>query len=200
MEYIFESLQYGIVPTLIVLTYLIVSRYLDSRKEIKKLEKEKEEAKRTVRINAEILDCFNELNSYLKHITKDIIDKEDDKCISTIRSTFKAFAYTLSKFATFTIISNNIHENKKNIVDNIENIVSSEFANVYSDLIYYHTEENPITNYIEDTWREMIVDDLKSIIFDEHSNKETRIYNVHNKMNIRINAFINSVTKQYINK
>ena len=72
MESIFKSFEYGIVPTLVVLIYLLVTRYLDNKKDLQKLKKEEEESKRTVKINAEILDAFNELNTFLKHITKDI--------------------------------------------------------------------------------------------------------------------------------
>ena len=106
MEYIFRSLEYGIVPTLIVLTYLLVTRYFDNKKELKKLEKEQEEAKRTVKINAEILDAFNELNTYLKHITKDIVKIESDKCVAAIKSSFRSMNFGLTRFATFTIINN----------------------------------------------------------------------------------------------
>lgn len=83
MEDLFQSFQYGIVPTFVVLIYLIVVRVLDNKKE-------RELNKKTVKINAEILDAFNNLNAYLKHITADIIEKEDDKCNAAIRSSFKA--------------------------------------------------------------------------------------------------------------
>ena len=45
MEYLIESFKYGLAPAIIVLIYLLVIRYFDHKKEIKKLEKEKEESK-----------------------------------------------------------------------------------------------------------------------------------------------------------
>lgn len=200
MEYLIESFKYGIAPAIIILIYLLVVRYFDHKKEIKKLEKEREEAKKTVKINAEIVDCFNELNSYLKHITKDIIDKEDDKCTASIRSSFKAMSYAVSKFATFTILKNNVVTNKKNIIDNIENVVVGEFTNIYNELVLYNTEIKPISTFIKDEWKEQIISDLKNIIFDNNSSKEDRIYDIHNKLNISINSYITSVTNQYLKK
>lgn len=200
MEYLIESFKYGLTPAIIILIYLLVTRYLDHKKEIKRLEKEKEEATKTVKINAEIIDCFNELNTYLKHITKDIIEKEDDKCVTCIRSSFKAMSYSVSKFATFTILKNNVTTNKKNILDNIENVVAGEFTNIYNSLVLYNTNDLLISTFVKEEWKEQVIDDLKYIIFDESSSKEDRIYDIHNKLNIRVNAYVTSVTNQYLKK
>ena len=189
MEQLIESFKYGIVPTLIVLTYLIVTKVLDNKKE-------RELAKKSIKVNAEILDCFNNLNSFLKHITKDILDKEDDRTASAIRSSFKAMGYTLLKFATFTIISNNVIKNRENIIDNIENTVNSEFANVYNELVLY----DDIIDSIQDKWKEEVTNDLKNIILDEKLQKEDKIYNIHNKMNLRINNYISSVNNKFLAK
>ena len=189
MEQLFESFKYGIVPTLVVLTYLIVTKILENKKE-------RELTKKSVKVNAEILDCFNNLNAFLKHITKDILEKEDDRTISAIRSSFKSMGYILLKFATFTIISNNILKNRENIVDNIENTVNSEFANIYSDLVLY----DDIIDYVQDSWKDEITSDLKNIIFDEKSDKESKIYNIHNKLNLRINSYISSVNNKFLAK
>ena len=40
-------------------------------------------------------------------------------------------AHSISKFAIFTIISNNVKTNRENILDNIQNTVYSEFATVH---------------------------------------------------------------------
>lgn len=189
MEQLIESFKYGIVPTLIVLTYLIVTKVLDNKKE-------RELAKKSIKVNAEILDCFNNLNSFLKHITKDILDKEDDRTVSAIRSSFKSMGYTLLKFATFTIISNNVIKNRENIIDNIENTVNSEFANVYNELVLY----DDIIDSIQDKWKEEVTNDLKNIILDEKLQKEDKIYNIHNKMNLRINNYISSVNNKFLAK
>lgn len=200
MEYIFKSLEYGIVPTLVVLVYLLVTRYLDNKKELKKLEKEKEEAKRTVKINAEILDAFNELNSYLKHITKDIVKKENDKCIAAIKSSFRAMNFGLTRFSTFTIINNNIDTNRETIVDNISSTVDAEYLSVYNELLLYDDDEKPVVDYMQDSWKQELIKDMISIIFNKELTKEQRIYNVHNKLGITITKYENYVKNKYVGK
>ena len=191
MEILIESFQYGIVPTLIVLTAFLVTKYLDNKKE-------REIAKKSIKVNAEILDCFNNLNEYLKRITRDIIEKEDDKCAAAIRSSFRAMAHSISKFAIFTIISNNVKTNRENILDNIQNTVYSEFATVYNELLLYSFSDHNIADYIQEDWKEQIVSDLKNIIFDEDNSKENRIYTVHNKINLRVGNYISYVNKKFL--
>lgn len=195
MEILLETLQQGLAPGIIVLIYLLVIRYFDHRKELKKQELEAEEKKKTIKINSDLLDCFNNLNTYLKQITIGILDKEDDKCDAAIHSSFKAMGQTLSKFATFTIISNNVKLNKENIIDNINTTVYSEFASVYNELILYSYNNTKIIDAIKDSWKEELISDLKNIIFDDDLNKENKIYTVHNKINLRINGYISSVRK-----
>lgn len=191
MEILLDSFQYGIVPTLIILVAFLVTKYLDNKKE-------REISKKSIKVNAEILDCFNNLNEYLKKITKDIIEKEDDKCAAAIRSSFKAMAHSISKFAIFTIISNNVKSNRENIIDNIHNTVYSEFAIVYNELLLYNFDNHNIADYINEEWKEQIVSDLKNIIFDEDNTKESRIYNVHNKINLRVSNYISYVSKKFL--
>ncbi|WP_288060005.1 hypothetical protein [Thomasclavelia cocleata] len=191
MEYIFESFRYGILPTIIVLIYLVVNKSLEHHKELKK-------SKRNAEINADLLNCFNELNSYLHHITNDIVAKEKDKCVSTIRTSFKTMAYDLTKFTTFTIIANNIEENKKNIIDNIEYEVLSTFNSLHNELVYYDNAENPICSFIEENWQKELINDIENIVFSLPNSKEQRIYNIHNKLNIRINKYINKVVSKYL--
>ena len=191
MEILIESFQYGIVPTLIVLTAFLITKYLDNKKE-------RELAKKSIKVNAEILDCFNNLNEYLKRITRDIIEKEDDKCAAAIRSSFRSMAHAISKFAIFTIISNNVKTNRENILDNIHNTVYSEFATVYNELLLYNFADHNIADYIQEDWKEQIVSDLKNIIFDENNSKENRIYTVHNKINLRVGNYISYVNKKFL--
>lgn len=191
MEILLDSFQYGIVPTLIILIAFLFTKYLDNKKE-------REISKKSIKVNAEILDCFNNLNEYLKKITKDIIEKEDDKCAAAIRSSFKAMAHSISKFAIFTIISNNVKSNRENIIDNIHNTVYSEFAIVYNELLLYNFDNHNIADYISEEWKEQIVSDLKNIIFDEDNTKESRIYNVHNKINLRVSNYISYVSKKFL--
>ena len=109
-------------------------------------------------------------------------------------------SYSVSKFDTFTILKNNVTTNKKNILDNIEDIVAGEFTNIYNSLVLYNTNDLLISTFVKEEWKEQVIDDLKYIIFDESSSKEDRIYDIHNKLNIRVNAYVTSVTNQYLKK
>lgn len=200
MEYIFRSLEYGIVPTLIVLTYLLVTRYFDNKKELKKLEKEQEEAKRTVKINAEILDAFNELNTYLKHITKDIVKIESDKCVAAIKSSFRSMNFGLTRFATFTIINNNIDVNSDTIKDNILATIEAEYITVYNELLLYRDDDKFVADYMRIEWKEELAKDMIGIIFNRELTKEQRIYNITNKLGINIAKYSNYINNKYIEK
>lgn len=200
MEFIFRSLEYGIVPTLIVLAYLLVTRYFDSKKELKKLEKEEEEAKRTVKINAEILDAFNELNTYLKHITKDIIKIESDKCVAAIKSSFRSMNFGLTRFATFTIINNNIDVNSDTIKDNIIATIEAEYITVYNELLLYRDDDKFVADYMKIEWKEQLAKDMINIIFNKELTKEQRIYNITNKLGINIAKYSNYINNKYIEK
>lgn len=193
MDILLESFSNGIIPGIIILIYLVIVRYFDHRKDIEKQRTETEEKKKTVKINTEILDCFNNLNDYLKKLTVGVLDREEDKCEAAIRSSFKAMGQSLAKFAVFTIISNNVKQNRENIIDNIDTTVYSEFATVYNELSLYSYKNTKLIDAIKDSWKQELINDLKNIIFDENSTKENKIYNIHNKLNLRINNYISLI-------
>lgn len=191
MEWLFKGFEYGWLPTLVIFTYLVITKILDNKKE-------REANKKTIKVNAELLDTVNKLNSFLTYITKDIIEKEDDRCVSSIKTAFKGMAYAIVKFSTFTIIANNVIRNRDNIIDNIKHTVYGEFASLYNELILYSSDAKHIVDYINSDWKENIVEDIINIIFDKSATKEQRIYNIHNKITIRTTDFINEVTSKYL--
>lgn len=191
MEWLFKGFEYGWFPTLVIFTYLVITKILDNKKD-------REANRKTIKVNAELLDTVNKLNSFLTYITKDIIEKEDDRCVSSIKTAFKGMAYAIVKFSTFTIIANNVTHNRGNIIDNIKHTVYGEFASLYNELILYSSDAKHIVDYINSDWKENIVEDITNIIFDESATKEQRIYNIHNKITIRTTDFINEVTSKYL--
>ena len=191
MEWLFKGFEYGWFPTLVIFTYLVITKILDNKKD-------REANRKTIKVNAELLDTVNKLNSFLTYITKDIIGKEDDCCVSSIKTAFKGMAYAIVKFSTFTIIANNVTHNRGNIIDNIKHTVYGEFASLYNELILYSSDAKHIVDYINSDWKENIVANITNIIFDESATKEQRIYNIHNKITIRTTDFINEVTSKYL--
>lgn len=191
MEWLFKGFEYGWFPTLVIFAFLVINKVLDNKKE-------RELNKRTIKVNAELVDTINKLNSFLDYFTKDIIEKEDDRCVSSIRTAFKGMAYAIVKFSTFTIIANNVAHNRANIIDNIKHTVYGEFASLYNELILYSNGNKHVVDYIDSVWKDNIVEDITNIIFDESATKEQRIYNIHNKVTIRTTDFINEVTNKYL--
>ena len=191
MTDLISSLQFGIPSAIIVLIFLIVNKIIDYKQEINKDRKQ-------ITINKEIIDCFNNLNSFLKHITKDLIEKENDKCSFAIRTSFKALGYALIRFSTFTIINNNIQSNKKTIEDNINTIVEQEFSNLYNSLLLYYSETNNLVDYLQIKWKEELKTDLKDIIFDTTIDEEIKFYNINNKIGIRIGNYYSYINNKFL--
>lgn len=191
MTDLISSLQFGIPSAIIVLIFLVINKIIDYKQETNK-------DKKQIRVNKEIIDCFNNLNSFLKHITKDIVEKENDKCSSAIRTSFKSMSYALIRFATFTIINNNVQKNKKNIEDNIDAIVEQEFSNLYNSLVLYYSDTNKIVDYIQTSWKDELKYDLKNIIFNTTLDEETKFYTIHNKLDIRIGGYYSFINNKFL--
>jgi hypothetical protein len=186
MEILVESLKGGIAPAIVIAIYLIIVKIIDSKKESKQ-----------IKLNAEVVDCFAKLNKFLNYITEDIIDKEGDKCTNAIKSSFKACANSIIKFSINTIINNNIDINKETIIDNITNLINTEYYSFYNELSLYNSTNNRLTDYIKIEWKDIIKKDVINIIYNENLTKDQKIYNLNNKINIRFDDYCIYVINKY---
>ena len=84
MDILLDSFKYGLAPAIIVLFYLVITRFLDHRQSVKRIEAEKVENEKTIKINAELISSFNEIASYLKFVTKDVVELDGDKAEAAI--------------------------------------------------------------------------------------------------------------------
>ena len=180
MNELSESLKEGILPGIIVAVYLIIIKIIDTRKEIKH-----------GKLNSKITDCIINLNNFLDHITKNIINDAEEKRDYAIKTSFKAFANSLIKYSTSIIITNHIEYNKTNIIDNINNIVNSYYEKLYNNLFLYK-----LANYLNPKWKEDIKNDIISIIYNSKFSKEEKLYNINNKVNIKIGGYISYIMKK----
>jgi len=187
MPELINALQYGLPSALVVLTYLIINRILESKERTKKIE-----------VSNELVQCFNELNAYLKHITKDIVDTDNDKCLSAIRMSFSAMSWDLAEFANFTITRNNIESNKSSIQENINTTVDSVYAKSYNDLSLYTNGKESIAEFLNPEWKTELKKDLTSIIFDHTKNKEDRIYEATRRVSIRTKQYYNFINNKFL--
>lgn len=186
-----SSLQFGIPSAIIVLIFLIISKIIDSVNE-------RHKDKTKVEVNKEMIDCFNNLNSFLQHITKDIVEKDNDKCSATIRTAFKSMSYALIRFATFTIINNNVKANQENIEENISNIVDKEYSALYNTLVLYYSDKNQIVDCLKEEWKDDLKKDLRNIIFNTSLDKDARLYNIHNKIDIKIDRYYTYINNKFL--
>lgn len=191
MTDLISSLQFGIPSAIIVLIFLIISKIIDSVNE-------RHKDKTKVEVNKEMIDCFNNLNSFLQHITKDIVEKDNDKCSATIRTAFKSMSYALIRFATFTIINNNVKANKENIEENINNVVDKEYSTLYNTLVLYYSEKNQIVDCLKEEWKDDLKKDLRNIIFNTSLDKDARLYNIHNKIDIKIDRYYTYINNKFL--
>lgn len=180
MEELLESLRLGITPGIIVLIYLIIIKIIDTKKE-----------SNTVKINKEVTECFRKLNSFLDYITKDILNDAEEKRDYAIKNSFKAFANAIIRHATSVIIANNIDNNKENIIENIRYIVDSNYYRLYNLMFLYK-----LCGYIKPEWKTEVNEDIVEIIYNNKFSKEEKLYNINNKINIKVDGYISIVMKQ----
>ena len=176
MGELLESLRLGITPGVIVLIYLIIIKVIDTKKE-----------SNAVKINKEVTECFRKLNSFLDYITKDILNDAEEKRDYAIKNSFKTFANSIIRHATSVVVINN----KENIIENIHYIVESNYYRLYNLMFLYK-----ICSYIKPEWKTEISEDVVEIIYNDEFSKEEKLYNINNKINIKIDGYISIVMKQ----
>lgn len=186
MEYLQEALTQGIAPAIIVGIYLLLTKIIDNKKESSQ-----------AKVNAQVMDCLNNLNSFLNHITKDIIENDKSKCQMMIHDSFKAFANSIIKFSTDVVINNNLEINKLVILDNLEHLVNSEYYDIHSKLCLFNSSSLQITSFMKVDWKEEIKSDVIEVVFHEQMSKEQKIYTINNKINIKVNNYIVYLTNIY---
>lgn len=182
MEILFESLKLGVAPALVVLIYLVFNKILENKTKSKQLQ-----------LNNNIIESFNKLNTFLDYFTKNIINKEIDKCDIGIRHSFDKLKSSLLDFSIITIINNNININKANILDNITHLINGEYYVLINNLNLYTTHTMNISNYISEDWKKELYEDITSIIFNNEFTKEQKIYTITNKLNTRIGEYKNVI-------
>lgn len=182
MEILLESLKLGVTPALVVLVYLVFNKIIDNRNKSKQ-----------ILLNNNVVESFNKLNTFLDYFTKNIINKEIDKCDIGIRHSFDKLRSSLLDFSIITIINNNVNLNKANIIDNITHLINGEYYVLINNLNLYTTHTMNIANYVSEDWKKEMYDDMVSIIFNVELSKEQKIYTITNKLNTRIGEYKNVI-------
>ena len=100
MDILQEALTQGIALAIIIAVYLIIIKNIDQKKESNQ-----------AKINSKLVDSISKIGDFIDSITKNIVDKDKEKCKNAINNSLKSSAYSLIKFVTNTLINNHIDIN-----------------------------------------------------------------------------------------
>lgn len=179
MDVLIEALQQGIAPAIVVAIYLIITKIIDTRKESIQL-----------RLSTELTRSINKISSFIDNLTKDIVNKDIDKCKVAIEDSMYSAGMRLCNFVSNTVINNNIQKNKENILANIHTIVNAEFYNVYSTLSLYTIGGYKISEYLDKNWMTEIEKDMIDIIYKDSLSKDDKIMCFSKKLDIKFKSYI----------
>lgn len=189
MEILLQSLKLGIAPSIVVAVYLLINKIIEDRKESKQ-----------AKLNSQVIESFTKLNNFLDYFTKNIINKEVDKCEVGIRHSFDKLKSTLLQESIIIIINNNIVANKKNIITNIQHLINGEYYVLKNNLNLYTTHFVNISDFISEEWKRELYDDIIDIIFNTEFTKDQKIYSLQSKLDSVINEYKNIVLSSNLNK
>ena len=187
MDILNSAIQQGIAPAIVVAIYLIITKFIDSRKE-----------NAQIKINSELTKSINTISNFIITITKNIIEKDKEKCKNAINDSMCAFGMRLINFVSTTIVNNHIDTNRANIIANIHNIVNGEYYTMYSALSVYVINDIRVSDVLEKEWMASIEQDMIDIIYGVNLSKEDRILSFNNKINLKLQSYITYVINNTI--
>ena len=187
MDILNNAIQQGIAPAIVVAIYLIITKFIDSRKE-----------NAQIKINSELTKSINTISNFIITITKNIIEKDKEKCKNAINDSMCAFGMRLINFVSATIVNNHIDTNRANIIANIHNIVNGEYYTMYSALSVYVINDIRVSDVLEKEWMASIEQDMIDIIYGVNLSKEDRILSFNNKINLKLQSYITYVINNTI--
>ena len=187
MDILNSAIQQGIAPAIVVAIYLIITKFIDSRKE-----------NAQIKINSELTKSINTISNFIITITKNIIEKDKEKCKNAINDSMCAFGMRLMNFVSTTIVNNHIDTNRANIIANIHNIVNGEYYTMYSALSVYIINDVRVSDVLEKEWMARIEQDMIDIIYGVNLSKEDRILSFNNKINLKLQSYITYVINNTI--
>lgn len=174
MELIQNAFEQGLVPGIVIVIYLIINKIIDNNKK----------------------DPLDDIAKLLNIVTKDIIDKDREKSKAVVSITMVNAASECAKFVAFTIITNNVDSNRGQIEYNARHLVNSIYYDAYSKLNMYRGDEDYLSHYMREEWKEDIYGDIINIIYNKHLDSNQRILAFNKRVDIRVSDY----TAYIINK
>lgn len=189
-EIIESALNQGLSSLITISIFLLLYKWLDNKK---KTESEKFVSSISSTLD-EVSKSLLQVSTFITDITKNIIDKDKDKCKTAIEDSMLASVMRLTMFVTNTVINNHIHTNKDNILANIHNIVNAEFYTVFSSLSLYKINGVKVSDNMKKDWMPSVEKSIIEIIFDDNLSKEDKISSFNNKINLKFQSYITYIT------
>ena len=167
MEIISQAFTQGLIPGLVIAIVYIVEKIISSRKK----------------------DALVDIANLLNIVTNDIIEKDREKSKAVVDVALSYGGSEFIKFVNTTIVNNNIEENREQIEYNARQLVQSVFHDVYTKLNLYKGNTNYLSNYMKESWKDEIYDDIINIVYNTHTDKYRRIIAFNNRIDIRITSY-----------
>lgn len=189
-EIIESALNQGLSSLITISIFLLLYKWLDNKK--------KTESEKFVSSISDTLDEVSksllQVSTFITDITKNIIDKDKDKCKTAIDDAMLASAMRLTIFVTNTVINNHVQTNKDNILANIHNIVNAEFYTVFSSLSLYKINGVKVSDNMKKDWMPSVEKSIIEIVFNNDLSKEDKISSFNNKINLKFQSYITYIT------
>lgn len=189
-EIIESALNQGLSSLITISIFLLLYKWLDNKK--------KTESEKFVSSISDTLDEVSksllQVSAFITDITKNIIDKDKDKCKMAIDDAMLASAMRLTMFVTNTIINNHVQTNKDNILANIHNIVNAEYYTVFSSLSLYKINGIKASDNMKKDWMPSVEKSIIEIVFNDNLSKEDKISSFNNKINLKFQSYITYIT------
>lgn len=189
-EIIESALNQGLSSLITISIFLLLYKWLDNKK---KTESEKFVSSISSTLD-EVSKSLLQVSTFITDITKNIIDKDKDKCKMAIEDSMLASAMRLSMFVTNTVINNHVQTNKDNILSNIHNIVNAEFYSVFSSLSLYKVNGTKASDNMKKDWMPSVEKSIIEIVFNDNLSKEDKISSFNNKINLKFQSYITYIT------
>lgn len=174
MELIQNAFEQGLIPGIVIVIYLIINKIIDNNKR----------------------NPLDDIAKLLNIVTRDIIEKDREKSKAVISITIVNVASECAKFVASTIITNNVDNNRDQIEYNARHLVNSAYYDAYSKLNIYRGDEDYLSHYMKEEWKEDIYSDIINIIYNKNLNSNQRILAFNKRIDIRVNDY----TAYIINK
>ena len=187
MDILSEALTQGLTPAIIVTIYLIVIKIIDNKRE-----------NAQIKISNELTKSINSIGSFLTDITKNIIEKDKEKCKIAIEDSMYSSAARLINFFNSTIINNHIDINKSNILANIHNIVNAEYYAVFSTLSLYHINDKKVSEHMNKIWMDEIETNIIEIMYNNSLDTNDKLITFTNRINFKFQTYITYIINNTI--